>query len=103
MGAARLTALLNVARFGTPMQLVVCALVNLVQTTVSGIFFWTDESAQAIPQAVILSFLSGTAVLLISALGTAGKLVDAYVAALEEHAIHLEEDRDQKARLAAAT
>ncbi|GAB3973380.1 sensor histidine kinase [Actinoallomurus acanthiterrae] len=103
VGAARLTALLNVARFGTPAQLIVCAAVNLVQTAVAGIFFWTAESARAISQATILSFLSVTAVLLISALGMAGKLIDAYVAALEEHAVHLEEDRDQRARLAAAT
>ncbi|WP_433170880.1 sensor histidine kinase [Actinoallomurus sp. CA-150999] len=103
VGAARLAALFNVARFGTPAQLIVCAAINLVQTAVSGVFFWTSESERAISQATILSFLSVTAVLLISALGMAGKLVNAYVAALEEHAVHLEEDRDQRARLAAAT
>jgi len=103
VGTARLTALLNVARLGTPLQLSACAALSLVQTVVSALFFWTDAQAQAVPQALVLGFLAVSSVLLISALGTAGKLVDAYVAALEEHAVHLEEDRDQQARLAAAT
>ncbi|MFJ9379164.1 MMPL family transporter [Streptomyces sp. NPDC101455] len=38
-----------------------------------------------------------------AALGLAGKLVNAYIEALQEHAVRLEKERDQRAQLAAAT
>lgn len=48
-------------------------------------------------------FLSLVSVTSLSALGLAGKLVNAYIEALREHAVRLEVERDQRARLAAAT
>ena len=100
--ATQLVALLNLGRFGAPGQLAVGVVYSLVQTFVSIAFFNGLKGSQGTGTPV-LAFLAVVAILSMAALGLAGKLVNAYVEALQEHAVRLEMERDQRARLAAAT
>ncbi|MFD5073242.1 sensor histidine kinase [Streptomyces sp. NPDC058371] len=102
--ATQLVALLNLGRFGAPGQLAVAVAYTLTQTFVSFVFFnggarMSNDDAST----PVLAFLAVVAVLSMAALGLAGKLVNAYVEALQEHAVRLEMERDQRAQLATAT
>ncbi|MFJ9896468.1 sensor histidine kinase [Streptomyces sp. NPDC091280] len=101
-GATQLVALLNVGRFGAPGQLAVAVAYMTVQALVSIVFFDGGGTAHEVTSTPVLAFLAAVAVLSMAALGLAGKLVNAYIEALQEHAVRLEVERDQRARLAAA-
>ncbi|MEV6507242.1 histidine kinase [Streptomyces sp. NPDC051642] len=101
--ATQLVALLNLGRFGAPGQLAVAVVYNLVQTFVSLAFFNGGNMSNQAASTPVLAFLAVVAILSMAALGLAGKLVNAYIEALQEHAVRLEKERDQRAQLAAAT
>nr|WP_328675638.1 MULTISPECIES: histidine kinase [unclassified Streptomyces] len=102
--ATQLVALLNLGRFGAPGQLAIGVAYTLGQTAVSFIFFnGGSRLANDDASTSVLAFLAVVAVLSMAALGLAGKLVNAYIEALQEHAVRLEKERDQRAQLAAAT
>ncbi|WP_329263729.1 histidine kinase [Streptomyces sp. NBC_01478] len=101
--ATQLVALLNLGRFGAPGQLAVAVAYNLTQTFVSILFFNSANMSRAAASTPVLAFLAVVAILSMAALGLAGKLVNAYIEALQEHAVRLELERDQRAQLAAAT
>ncbi|WP_051740412.1 sensor histidine kinase [Streptomyces xylophagus] len=100
--ATQLVALLNLGRFGAPSQLAVGVVYNLLQTFVSIAFFNGLKGSDRGTSTPVLAFLAVVAILSMAALGLAGKLVNAYIEALKEHAVRLEVERDQRARLAAA-
>ncbi|WP_427924692.1 sensor histidine kinase [Streptomyces sp. cg40] len=100
--AGQLVALINLGRFGPPSQLVLAVTYNLATTYVSILFFGNAGLAHDAASTPLLAFLATVAVLSMAALGLAGKLVNAYIEALKEHAVRLEVERDQRARLAAA-
>ncbi|MFJ9246874.1 sensor histidine kinase [Streptomyces sp. NPDC101776] len=100
--ATQLVALLNLGRFGAPGQLAVGVVYNLGQTFVSIAFFNGLKESNQTASTPVLAFLAVVAILSMAALGLAGKLVNAYIEALQEHAVQLELERDQRARLAAA-
>ncbi|MBK3573769.1 two-component sensor histidine kinase [Streptomyces sp. MBT65] len=100
--ATQLVALLNLGRFGAPSQLAVGVVYTLTQTFVSIVFFNGASGSRDEASTPVLAFLAVVAVLSMAALGLAGKLVNAYIEALKEHAVRLEVERDQRARLAAA-
>jgi signal transduction histidine kinase len=102
-GAGQLAALLNVGRFGAPGQLAVAVAYMILQTFVSIVFFNGAGVAREEASTSVLAFLAVVAVLSMATLGLAGKLVNAYIEALHEHAVRLEMERDQRAQLAAAT
>ncbi|MFI6542066.1 sensor histidine kinase [Streptomyces prunicolor] len=101
--ATQLVALLNLGRFGPPGQLAVGVVYNLLQTFVSIAFFNGLKGSDRGASTPVLAFLAVVAILSMAALGLAGKLVNAYIEALQEHAVRLERERDQRAQLAAAT
>ena len=102
--ATQLVALLNLGRFGAPGQLAVGVAYTLGQTAVSFVFFnGGTRMSNGDASTSVLAFLAVVAVLSMAALGLAGKLVNAYIEALQEHAVRLESERDQRAQLAAAT
>ncbi|MEV0907013.1 sensor histidine kinase [Streptomyces hokutonensis] len=100
--ATQLVALLNLGRFGSPSQLAVGLVYNLLQTFVSIAFFDGLKGSDKQASTPVLVFLAVVAILSMAALGLAGKLVNAYIEALKDHAVRLEVERDQRARLAAA-
>nr|WSY57187.1 histidine kinase [Streptomyces sp. NBC_00886] len=101
--ATQLVALLNLGRFGAPGQLAVAVAYTLTQTFVSFAFFNGAGTSRDSASTSVLAFLAVVAVLSMAALGLAGKLVNAYIEALQEHAVRLEMERDQRAQLAVAT
>lgn len=92
---ARLVALFNVGRFGTPRQLLIAVAVALAQLVAWAATFWSDgQSGYAVrPEPVLL--LGLVTVTAIAGLGLATRLVNVVIAALQK-------EKDQQARLAVA-
>ncbi|MFG2941459.1 sensor histidine kinase [Streptomyces sp. NPDC048282] len=100
--ASRLVALYNVARLGTPVELAVAFAVSLPEAVVTGLILSSYGPTAYLTQvpAMVTVLVVGT--LAAVGLGLAGRIVRAYVAALEDRAVRLEIERDQRARLAVA-
>ncbi|MFJ5307266.1 sensor histidine kinase [Streptomyces sp. NPDC088350] len=101
-GATQLVALINMGRFGPPSQLAVAVAYTLGTAFVTIVFFNGAGMAHEATSTPVLAFLAVVAILSMAALGLAGKLVNAYIEALKEHAVRMEVERDQRARLAVA-
>ncbi|MEU1269571.1 histidine kinase [Streptomyces sp. NPDC005799] len=99
---SRLVALYNVARLGTPVQLTVTLAVSLPEAVVTGLVFSSYGPTSyftKVPAMVTVLVVSTIAAV---GLGLAGRVARAYIAALEDRAVRLETERDQRARLAVA-
>ncbi|KUF18159.1 sensor histidine kinase [Streptomyces silvensis] len=99
--AARVAALLNVGRSARPVQLAVCVAVAITQTSVAA--FAQNQSHTTGMQTAVVAIVQALLVAAVAAAGVVGRVVNAYVVALKERAARLEVERDQRARLAAAT
>ncbi|MFM9588107.1 sensor histidine kinase [Streptomyces scabiei] len=99
---AQLITLYNLARFAPPVHLAVAVCVAVPQTIVTVLAFTTDRQFERVdsPLAVTTELVLG--VLAIAGLGLAGRVARSYIAALEDRAVRLEVERDQRARLAEA-
>ncbi|MFE6485567.1 sensor histidine kinase [Streptomyces sp. NPDC057757] len=97
--AARIVALLNVGRSVRPVQLTLCLAVAVAQTSVSVVVRGGQTSDLQTP---VLAIVQSALVAAVAAAGLVTRVVNAYIAALQERAKRLEVERDQRARLAAA-
>ncbi|MEU6910695.1 sensor histidine kinase [Streptomyces coeruleorubidus] len=101
--AGRLVALLNVGRRGTARQLVVALAVGLAQGVAAYVVYSSDGQLDHFLQAPALILIMLLDVVAIAGLGVISRLVNCYITALQDRAVRLEVERDQRARLAAAT
>ncbi|MFB6981565.1 sensor histidine kinase [Streptomyces scopuliridis] len=100
--ASRIVALYNVARFGTPAQLAFALAVSIPEAIITGLILASRGSlpyATQVPGMVIVLLIGTVAA---AGLGLASRMARAYIATLEERAVRLETERDQRARLAVA-
>ncbi|MET9501975.1 histidine kinase [Streptomyces sp. NPDC006622] len=100
--AGRLVALLNVGRRGTDRQLVVALAVGLAQGMAAYVVYSSDGQIDHFLQAPALILIMLLDVVAIAGLGVVSRLVNSYITALQDRAVRLEVERDQRARLAAA-
>ncbi|MEU9267142.1 histidine kinase [Streptomyces sp. NPDC048251] len=100
--AARLVALFNVGRRGTSLQLAVAMAAAMAQSFVAVLVYSSDGEINHFTRGPALVLLALVEAAAMAGLGLASRLANAHVAALEEHAVRLEVERDQRARLAAA-
>ncbi|MFF8234912.1 sensor histidine kinase [Streptomyces caelestis] len=100
--AGRLVALLNVGRRGTARQLVVALAVGLAQGIAAYVVYSSDGQIDHFLQAPALILIMVLDVVAIAGLGVISRLVNSYITALQDRAVRLEVERDQRARLAAA-
>ncbi|MFJ9626923.1 sensor histidine kinase [Streptomyces sp. NPDC101175] len=100
--AGRLVALYSVARLGTSAELAFALAVSLPEAVLTGLIISSYGPTSYLTQvpAMVIVLVVGT--LAAVGLGLAGRIVRAYVAALEDRAVRLETERDQRARLAVA-
>ncbi|MFE9885761.1 sensor histidine kinase [Streptomyces scopuliridis] len=90
---ARVVALFNVGRFGTPRQLLIAVVISLAQLVAWAVTFWSNGQLRFAvhPEPVVL--LGMVTVTAIAGLGLATRLVNVVIAALQK-------EKDQQARLA---
>ncbi|MDQ0751838.1 signal transduction histidine kinase [Streptomyces africanus] len=100
--AGRLVALLNVGRRGTARQLVVALALGLAQGIAAYVVYSDDGQFDHFLQAPALILIMLLDVVAIAGLGVISRLVNSYITALQDRAVRLEVERDQRARLAAA-
>ncbi|MFD5162427.1 sensor histidine kinase [Streptomyces hawaiiensis] len=100
--AGRMVALLNVGRRGTARQLVVALAVGLAQGIAAYVVYSDDGQFDHFLQAPALILIMLLDVVAIAGLGVISRLVNSYITALQDRAVRLEVERDQRARLAAA-
>ncbi|MCX4767417.1 histidine kinase [Streptomyces sp. NBC_01275] len=92
---ARLVALFNVGRFGTPAQLLIALAISLTQLVAWAAGLWGDGQAEYAARPEPLVLLGMVTVTAIAGLGLATRLVNVVIAALQK-------EKDQQARLAVA-
>ncbi|MFE9610011.1 sensor histidine kinase [Streptomyces sp. NPDC006012] len=97
---ARVAALLNAGRAVRPVQLAVCVTVAITQTSLISIA-QSDGRTTGL-QTPVVATVQALLVAAVAAAGVVGRVVNAYIVALQERAVRLEIERDQRARLAAA-
>jgi signal transduction histidine kinase len=100
---AQLIMLYNLARFAPPLQLTVAVAITVPQTIVTILTFAPDRRIEEIDSPLALTTDLVLCILAIACLGLAGRVARAYIMALEDQAMRLEVERDQRARLAEAT
>ncbi|MEU0029482.1 histidine kinase [Streptomyces sp. NPDC006335] len=100
--AGRLVALLNVGRRGTARQLVVALAVGLAQGIAAYVVYSDDGQLDHFLQAPAMILITLLDIVAIAGLGVISRLVNSYITALQDRAVRLEVERDQRARLAAA-
>jgi signal transduction histidine kinase len=99
---SRLVALYNVARLGTPVQLAVTLAVSIPEAVVTGLVFSSYGPKSHFTQVPAMVTVLVVSTVSAVGLGLAGRVARAYIAALEDRAVRLETERDQRARLAVA-
>nr|WP_078491671.1 histidine kinase [Streptomyces yerevanensis] len=92
---ARIVALFNVGRFGTPRQLLIAVTISLVQLVAWAVTLWSDGQLEYARRPEILLLLGVVTVTAIAGLGLATRLVNVVIAGLQK-------EKDQQARLAVA-
>ncbi|MFF4750340.1 sensor histidine kinase [Streptomyces sp. NPDC002514] len=97
---ARVAALLNAGRAVRPVQLAVCVAVAITQTSLSSVA--QNQGHTTGLQTPVVATVQALLVAAVAAAGVVGRVVNAYIVALQERAVRLEIERDQRARLAAA-
>ncbi|MGW1780095.1 sensor histidine kinase [Streptomyces sp. NPDC002143] len=100
--ASRLVALYTVARLGTPAQLAFAFAVSLPEAVATGLLLAANGPTSYLTRvpAMVIVLVVGT--MAAAGLGLASRITRAYIAALEDRAVRLETERDQRARLAVA-
>ena len=99
---AQLIMLYNLARFAPPVQLAVAVAITVPQTIVTIMTFAPDRQMQRIDSPLAVTTDLVLCILAVAGLGLAGRVARSYIAALEDQAVRLEVERDQRARLAEA-
>ncbi|AVV47651.1 two-component sensor histidine kinase [Streptomyces sp. P3] len=99
---AQLITLYNLARFAPPVHLAFAVCVAVPQTIMTIVAFTTDRQIARIDSPLAVTTELVLSMLAIAGLGLAGRVARSYIAALEDHAVRLEVERDQRARLAEA-
>ena len=99
---AQLIMLYNLARFAPPVQLAVAVAITVPQTIVTIMTFAPDRQIERIDSPLAVTTDLVLCILAIAGLGLAGRVARSYITALEDQAVRLEVERDQRARLAEA-
>ncbi|MFI7301054.1 sensor histidine kinase [Streptomyces sp. NPDC050121] len=99
---AQLIILYNLARFAPPAQLAVAVSITIPQTIVTIMTFAPDRRIERIDSPLAVTTDLVLCILAIAGLGLAGRVARSYITALEDQAVRLEVERDQRARLAEA-
>ncbi|MYT75148.1 MULTISPECIES: histidine kinase [unclassified Streptomyces] len=99
--AAPVVALLNVGRAVRPVSLAVCVAIAAAQTALSTVVRGDVDDIGL--QTWVVALIQAALVVAVAAAGLVARVVNAYISALHERAVQLEVERDQRARLAAAT
>lgn len=99
---AQLITLYNLALFAPPVRLAVAVAITVPQTIVTIMTFAPDRQIERIDSPLAVTTDLVLCILAIAGLGLAGRVARAYITALEEQAVRLEVERDQRARLAEA-
>ncbi|MGW1270700.1 sensor histidine kinase [Streptomyces sp. NPDC002491] len=99
---AQLIMLYNLARFAPPAQLAAAVCVAVPQTIVTVVAFADDRQLERVDSPLAVTTELVLSMLAIAGLGLAGRVARSYIAALEDRAVRLEVERDQRARLAEA-
>ena len=94
--AARIVALYNVGRHDTPRRLSIALAITIAQLVMWATVFSNGGQLKHATRPEVVTLLAMITVTAFAGLGLAGRLVNAYITALEK-------ERDQRARLAAAT
>ncbi|WP_329227563.1 sensor histidine kinase [Streptomyces canus] len=92
---ARIVALFNVGRFGSPGRLLIAVAISLTQLVAWAATLWSDGQPAYATRPEILVLLGVVTVTAIAGLGLATRLVNVVIAALQK-------EKDQQARLAVA-
>ncbi|WP_133916179.1 sensor histidine kinase [Streptomyces sp. NBC_00582] len=99
---AQLIMLYNLARFATPLALAGAVSVVVPQTVITTLAFSSDVQLKRITTALALAVMLSLCMLAMAGLGLGGRVARLYITALQDRAIRLEVERDQRARLAEA-
>jgi signal transduction histidine kinase len=99
---AQLIMLYNLARFAPPVQLTVAVSITVPQTIVTIMTFAPDRQIERIDSPLAVTTDLVLCILAIAGLGLAGRVARSYITALEDQAVRLKVERDQRARLAEA-
>lgn len=99
---AQLIMLYNLARFATPLALGGALSIVVPQTVITILAFSSDVQFKRITTALALAVMLSLCMLAMAGLGLGGRLARRYIAALQDQAVRLEVERDQRARLAEA-
>ncbi|MFI5793498.1 sensor histidine kinase [Streptomyces sp. NPDC051677] len=99
---AQLIMLYNLARFAPPVQLTVAVSITVPQTIVTIMTFAPDRRIERIDSPLAVTTDLVLCILAIAGLGLAGRVARSYITALEDQAVRLKVERDQRARLAEA-
>ncbi|MES5825257.1 histidine kinase [Streptomyces sp. RG80] len=99
---AQLIMLYNLARFAPPVQLAVAVAIAVPQTIVTIMTFAPDRQIERIDSPLAVTTDLVLCILAIAGLGLAGRVARSYITALEDQAVRLEVERDQRSRLAEA-
>ncbi|MFD6989262.1 sensor histidine kinase [Streptomyces sp. NPDC059943] len=92
---ARVVALFNVGRFGTPRQLLIAVAISLAQLVAWAAGLWGDGRPGDVTRPELIILLGMVTVTAVACLGLATRLVNVVIAALQK-------EKDQQARLAVA-
>ncbi|WP_181786323.1 sensor histidine kinase [Streptomyces phytophilus] len=98
--AARVVALLNVGRAVRPVSLAVCVAIAAAQTALATAV--RGDGQEVGLQTWVIALIQASLVVAVAAAGLVARVVNAYIRSLQERAVRLEVERDQRARLAAA-
>jgi signal transduction histidine kinase len=99
---AQLIMLYNLARFASPVLLAVAVSITVPQTVVTIMTFAPDRQIERIDSPLAVTTDLVLCILAVAGLGLAGRVARSYIMALEDQAVRLEVERDQRARLAEA-
>ncbi|QNP74224.1 two-component sensor histidine kinase [Streptomyces roseirectus] len=99
---AQLVMLYNLARFATPRAVAGAVSVALPQTLVTVLAFSSDEQLRRVTTALSLGVMLMLGMLAMAGLGLGGRVARLYITALQDRAVRLEVERDQRVRLAEA-
>ncbi|MDX3638534.1 sensor histidine kinase [Streptomyces sp. MB09-02B] len=99
---AQLIMLYNLARFASPFALAGAVTVAVPQTLITILAFSSDVQLKRITTALALAVMLTLSMLAMAGLGLGGRVARQYIATLQDRAVRLEVERDQRARLAEA-
>ncbi len=99
---AQLIMLYNLARFATPLALAGAVSVVVPQTVITILAFSSDVQLKRITSALALAVMLSLCMLAMAGLGLGGRVARLYITVLQDRAVRLEVERDQRVRLAEA-